>query len=211
VPWHASVLSGAGALHSTARDLLALVRAEIDAAHGGKGPLADRLRATQEVRIPADPRSVALGWWVEKDGRLWHAGQSAGYHAFIGFDPARRQGVVVLAATASSLVDRLGGALQDTLAGQAPPPVTFPDASAFAPLVGRYRVGDAEADVVVKGKRVYLVETGKPATRLVPLSATEFFVESIQAPLAFDVEDGTSLGLVIFLDGQRIEGKRVGP
>ena len=210
VPWHTSALSGAGALHSTARDLLVLVRAEIDAAHGGTGPLADRLRASQEVRIPADPRSVGLGWWVEKDGRLWHAGASAGYHAFVGFDPGRRQGVVVLAATSSTLVDRLGGSLLDTLAGAPTAPITFPDPSAFAPLVGRYQVGDAQADVVVRGKRLYLIEGDKTPTRLVPLSATEFFVESIQAPLAFDVEGGAARGLVIFINGTRVEGKRVG-
>ena len=67
-PWHLDALVGAGGLHSTARDLLAVLRAEIDAAHGGQGPLADRLRATQEVRVAADP---ALGRprLVDREGR----------------------------------------------------------------------------------------------------------------------------------------------
>jgi CubicO group peptidase (beta-lactamase class C family) len=209
-PWHLDAVVGAGGLHSTARDLLALLRAEIDAAHGGQGPLADRLRATQEVRVPADPRSVALGWWVEKDGRLWHTGTSGGYHAFVGFDPARRQGVVLLAATSTSLVDRLGGALLDVLAGSAPPPVEFPDPSTFAALVGRYQVGNATADVVARGKRLYLIEEHQPPTRLLPLSTTEFFLEPVQAPMAFDVEDGKAVALVVFVGGQRIEGRRTG-
>jgi CubicO group peptidase (beta-lactamase class C family) len=208
--WHLDALVAAGGLHSTARDLLALLRAEIDAAHGGQGPLADRLRATQEVRVPADPRSVALGWWIEKDGRLWHTGTSGGYHVFLGFDPARRQGVVVLSSTSTSLVDRLGGAIEDVLGGTAPPPVTFPDPSSFAAFVGRYQVGNAIADVVARGKRLYLIEQGQPPTRLLPLSATEFFLEPVQAPMAFDIEDGHSIGLVIFLGGQRVEGTRIG-
>ena len=209
-PWHLDALNGAGGLHSTAHDLLVLLRAEIDAAHGGQGPLADRLRATQDVKVAADPRSVGLGWWIEKDGRLWHTGTSGGYHVFIGFDPGRRQGAVILSATSTSLVDRLGGAILDLLGGTAPPPVVFPDPSAFAPLVGRYQVGNGTADVVAKGKRLYLIEQNQPPTRLLPLSATEFFLEPVQAPMAFQVESGKAVGLVVFVGGQRLEGRRTG-
>lgn len=208
-PWHFDALVGAAGLHSTAQDLIAVVRAELDAAHGGKGPLADRMRATQEVRVPGDPRSVGLGWWIEKDGRFWHNGASGGYHAFVTFDPARGQGVVVLAATSTSLVDRLGGAMMDLLAGKASAPVQLPDPSAFAPLVGRYKVGASVANVEVRGKRIYLTQEGQPPTRLLPLSATEFFIEEIQAPIAFQIDDGKVTGLVLFVNGQRLEGQRV--
>jgi CubicO group peptidase (beta-lactamase class C family) len=210
--WHLDALMGAAGLHSTARDMVALLRAEIDAAHGGKGPLADRLRASQEIRIAADPRSLGLGWWIEKDGRLWHNGASGGYHGFVVFDPAKRFGVVVLASTSTSLVDRLGGALMQVLDGKAPPPIAFPDPAQFAALIGRYRVGDAEANVEVRGKRVYLTQQGQAPTRLLPLSATEFFIEEIQAPMAFDVEPGEAhaRGLVLFMGGKRLEGARVG-
>lgn len=209
-PWHFSAMAGAAGLHSSVRDLTALLQAEMAAAHAGKGPLADRLRATLEIRIPADPRSVGLGWWIEKDGRHWHNGASGGHHAFVAFDADQRLGVVVLASTSSTLVDRVGGALFDVLAGKPPAPMTFPDAAALAPLVGRYRVGDTDATVEVRGKRLYLVEQGRPPTRLDPLSATEFFVEQIQSPLAFDVENGKAVGLVVFVNGQRLEGKRIG-
>ena len=117
---------------------------------------------------------------------------------------------MILSATSTSLVDRLGGAIQDLLGGTAPPPVAFPDPSAFAPLVGRYQVGNATADVVAKGKRLYLLEQNQPPTRLLPLSSTEFFLEPVQAPMAFDVQDGRAVGLVIFVGGQRLEGKRIG-
>jgi D-alanyl-D-alanine-carboxypeptidase/D-alanyl-D-alanine-endopeptidase len=208
--WHFSAMAGAAGLHSTARDLTALLRAEIAAAHGGKGPLADRLRATQEIRIPADPRSESLGWWVEKDGRYWHNGATGGHHAFVQLDPVAGRGVVVLAGTSTSLLDRLGGAIFDALAGKPPAPVAFPDPAQFAPLAGRYRIGDSEANVEIRGKRIYLVQPGQRPTRLLPLSAFEFFIEEIQAPMAFELDGGKAVGLVIFANGQRVEGKRVG-
>jgi serine-type D-Ala-D-Ala carboxypeptidase/endopeptidase len=209
-PWHFSSMAGAAGLHSTVQDLTRVIHAELAAAKAGKGPLADRLRATQEIRVPADPRSLGLGWWIEKDGRYWHNGASGGHHVFLELDPARGVGVVVIASTSSSLVDRLGGALMDLMTGAPPKPIVFPDPATFKPLAGRYKIGDTDATVEVRGKRLYLVQPGQPPTRLEPLSPTEFFIEEIQAPLAFELEQGKVMGLVIFVGGQRLEGKRTG-
>jgi len=203
------VLDGAGGMHSTARDLLELLRAEVAAAHGGKGPLAGALRDTQAVRVRLEPRSEGMGWWIEADGRRWHNGSTTGNHAFVGFDPNLQQGVVILSGTSSSLVDRLGGSILDVLAGKHPTPVTFPAPSAFAPLVGHYKVGNADVHIVAKGKRLYLVEGKERPTRLEPLSATEYFLEDVQAPVVFHVAGDKADALLILVGGQKVTGTRI--
>jgi hypothetical protein len=80
--------------------------------------LADALRATHEPRAEIPGGHVALGWHVDADGVRWHNGQSAGYHAWVGFDPAHGLGAAVLCNTANGLPDGLGDALVDRLAGR---------------------------------------------------------------------------------------------
>ena len=63
-PWDFDALAGAGALRSTARDLVTFGRAVILASRGA-GPLAEALAMTLELQVPLPPESTAgqcLGW-----------------------------------------------------------------------------------------------------------------------------------------------------
>jgi len=96
-----SVMSGASGLHSTAIDLLKYVSANLDLEHSSLTPL---MKKNQAPRSSAPPKHnlTAMDWYDHGDGQppgmklLGHAGQTTGYTAFIGFDPDRRRGVVVL-------------------------------------------------------------------------------------------------------------------
>ena len=68
-------------------------------------------------RKVASGESAALGWQLDDlTGRLvgirrivWHNGGTGGFSSWMGFDPERRIGVVVLASRSSSeVVDELG-------------------------------------------------------------------------------------------------------
>ncbi|MFV2044941.1 MAG: serine hydrolase domain-containing protein [Thermoanaerobaculales bacterium] len=120
--WDLPAFAGAGALMSTAEDLLTFL-----AAHLGSGPSSltaplqechavraktfappgalERLVARVSGGLLSDDRTqegMALGWTV---GRLpsgeaqvhWHHGATGGYRAFVGFVQAKRIAVVVLA------------------------------------------------------------------------------------------------------------------
>jgi CubicO group peptidase (beta-lactamase class C family) len=205
--WTWSALAGAGALRSTASDQLAFVRANLAAAdETSKAPLAAALRRSHQSIATVDDQQVALGWLIDADGRRWHSGSTGGFHAFIGFDPQRDHGVVVLASTSSTMIDRLARALFAVLAGERPPPIAFPSPSVLAPLAGRYRIaGDASTmTVTLDGKRLRLQVEGEPARRLVPLSATEFLIEAFQAVVVFDGDH-----VVVALPGGRVEATRV--
>jgi serine-type D-Ala-D-Ala carboxypeptidase/endopeptidase len=112
--WDMAALEGAGALRSSANDLLSLL-----AAHLGfkPSPLAAAIRRALSVRHPTGVanREVALGWHILKrpEGEIvWHNGATGGFRSFAGFAPATGLGVAVL-SNASASVDGLGFHLLD--------------------------------------------------------------------------------------------------
>ena len=118
-PFQLPALAGAGALHSTATDLVRLMEATLDPA---RTPLAAQLERAQLPRLRvARHMEAGLGWMIAHppgaDGPvLWHNGGTSGFRSFVG--AARKSGtaVVVLSNTARS-VDRLGLRLLKALSG----------------------------------------------------------------------------------------------
>jgi serine-type D-Ala-D-Ala carboxypeptidase/endopeptidase len=107
--WHLPALAGAGALRSSVRDLLVLLRAHLDPP---STPLEPAVRLVVEPRARISrPLAVGLGWHIldRKGGARWwwHNGGTGGFRSFVGFDPAARRGVAVLANDPRS-VDRIG-------------------------------------------------------------------------------------------------------
>src|SRR5439155_12581539 len=105
------VLAGAGALRSSAADMLTWLEAQLDTANG---PLA---RAAALARTPRTPGNgsarIALGWIVGGSAThpiWWHNGGTGGFRSFAAFDPSRRAAVVVL-SNSSQTVDDIGGHL----------------------------------------------------------------------------------------------------
>jgi len=92
---------------STAHDQLRLIEVELDAASGGSLPLRHAMKLTQEPQLDRTGNNVSLGWTIDGTGRYWHNGSTGGCHAFVGFDPKTKRGVVLLASTATSAIDRL--------------------------------------------------------------------------------------------------------
>jgi CubicO group peptidase (beta-lactamase class C family) len=100
--WDAPTLAGAGALRSTANDLLTFLGATLGQA---KSPLAAAVTAMRRVRRQLQ-RDAPFGWWAvsldgvfARDGRsvFVTSGGTRGYRALLGFDPKARTGIVVLA------------------------------------------------------------------------------------------------------------------
>jgi serine-type D-Ala-D-Ala carboxypeptidase/endopeptidase len=99
--WDFLTLEGAGAIRSSANDLLTLLAANLGYT---ASPLAPAMAAMLKVRRPTGQPGleVALGWYVYKiDNReiIDKDGGTGGYNSFIGFDPKARVGVVVLSNT----------------------------------------------------------------------------------------------------------------
>lgn len=112
-PWTFGALAGAGAYRSTIEDMAAFLRAAIE-----RTPVPGLdWDSTWTLRRSAGGDKVALGWQVDRlslrlggiDELVWHNGGTGGFSSYLGFDPTRRIGVVVLAARSNAdVVDGLG-------------------------------------------------------------------------------------------------------
>jgi serine-type D-Ala-D-Ala carboxypeptidase/endopeptidase len=120
-PLQLPALAGAGALRSTAADMVRLLRANLDP---GSTALAAQLERIQQSRLQVAGRTeVGLGWLIAHPPGaagpvLWHNGGTSGFRCFAAVARERGAAVVVLSNTARS-VDRLGLRLLKALASAA--------------------------------------------------------------------------------------------
>jgi len=120
-PFELPALAGAGALRSTATDMLCFLRANLDPA---RTPLAAQLERAQQPRLLVARRTqVGLGWLIAQPPGtagpvLWHNGGTSGFRSFIAVARDAGTAVVVLSNSARS-VDRLGLRLLKTVTSAA--------------------------------------------------------------------------------------------
>ena len=90
--WPLEGLPGAGALRSTAADVLAFLQAQLAP---GDTPLAEAIRLTHQT--PAGgPAGMGLGWHRAGKEMLWHNGGTGGFRTIAAFNPDARTAVTVL-------------------------------------------------------------------------------------------------------------------
>src|SRR5262249_667750 len=97
--WDIPTLAGAGALRSTANDMLTFLAANLGFI---KTPLEQDMADEVSVRRPAGApdMEIAYAWHIQTKGGnsiIWHNGGTGGYRTYMGYDPKTRVGVVVLA------------------------------------------------------------------------------------------------------------------
>ena len=107
--WDIPTLAGAGAIRSTARDMLTFLAANLQFQSTDLDPA---LEMAHQLRVGAGRgMDIGLGWHVRSgsQGRsiIWHNGGTGGYRSFSGFEKEQKLGVVVLANSDES-VDDLG-------------------------------------------------------------------------------------------------------
>jgi CubicO group peptidase (beta-lactamase class C family) len=95
--WDIPTLAGAGALRSTAADMLIFLGANMGIEHT---PLLPAMDMSHEPRVDASASmKVGLGWLIIDNGKtqiVWHNGGTGGYRSFCGFIKDKKIGVVVL-------------------------------------------------------------------------------------------------------------------
>ncbi|HJU87796.1 MAG TPA: serine hydrolase domain-containing protein [Gemmatimonadaceae bacterium] len=96
--WDATSLAGAGALRSTANDMLIFAAAAL----GAPGPLSAAFQEAERARLvvsQARRTSIGLNWFITRAGKVeivWHNGGTGGYRSYLGLDKAGQRAVVVL-------------------------------------------------------------------------------------------------------------------
>jgi CubicO group peptidase (beta-lactamase class C family) len=196
--WDIPTLAGAGALRSTANDMLTFLAANLGYV---KSPLAADMAAEVSIRRPtgAPNMEIAYAWHVQnKDGRsiIWHNGGTGGYRTYMGYDPKSRAGVVVLSNISTAAgPDDIGRHLLDTsypLLKVEPPAehkeVTV-DAKNLDRFVGTYQLGPGAIFTMTReGDQLFTQLTGQPKFPIFPESERKFFLKVVDAQLTFDVD-----------------------
>jgi CubicO group peptidase (beta-lactamase class C family) len=99
-PWHFSALEGAGALLSTADDMMRFVRANLEAGTPLHAPL-------QAMHAPRASGKTGLGWLqptffdklLGNKHLVWHDGGTLGYSSYLCVDRAAASAVLILCAS----------------------------------------------------------------------------------------------------------------
>lgn len=104
--WIFDALAGAGALRSSASDMLRFLRAQLDP---DGSPLGEAIRLSHDVHHRAGGGlELGLGWHLDTsigERLIWHNGATAGFRSFVAFEPGAGIGVVILSNEASPLED----------------------------------------------------------------------------------------------------------
>lgn len=200
--WDIPTLAGAGALRSSAEDMLTFLAAAMGLE---QTPLASAFAVATRSHRPTDRagESIGLGWHITPShGKtiVWHNGGTGGYRAFIGFNPEARAGVVVLTNRSTpGGPDDIGRHLLDPESPLKPrPPSSEPSASAghtqvsidpklLDGYVGRYQLTPAAIFTVTRqGDALFAQLTGQPKFPVFPESDTKFFYRIVDAQLTFE-------------------------
>ncbi len=195
--WDIPTLAGAGALRSTANDVLIFLAANLGYV---KTPLAQAMADEVSIRRPVGgDMEIAYGWHVQnKDANsiIWHNGGTGGYRTYMGFDPKARTGVVVLSNVSTAAgPDDIGRHLLNASypLTKVDPPVEHKEITLDAKTLDRY-VGTYQMDRYVlmnvsrDGGKSYVELTGQPKFEVFPESERKFFLKVVDAQLTFDVD-----------------------
>jgi serine-type D-Ala-D-Ala carboxypeptidase/endopeptidase len=205
--WDLGTLAGAGAIRSTANDMLRYLRANMGI---DRTPLADAMRYAQQPRRDISPiHRIGLAWATAAKGITWHNGGTGGYRSFLGFDADRHKGVIVLTNTATD-VDDLGIAtlLESVPLASASKAIVLP-VTELEEYVGTYKLADQLlVKMFLHGDQLFTQATGEQAFPLFPSAKNEFFANVGLIRISFTRDDkGIVIGMVIHQHGDHTAPK----
>lgn len=218
--WDLPTLAGAGALRSTANDMLTFLAAAIGLS---KSPLAARTAPMlAQRRLIGAGHEVALGWHIETaNGReiVWHNGGTGGYRTWVGFEPKSRTGVVVLSnASTGGGVDDIGRHLLVPALPLLPAPTLRKEIAVDSKLldryVGRYELApDFVLNITRDENSLFIQATGQPRFEMFASGKHEFFLKVVDAQLTFELPaEGAATSVTLHQNGmsqpaRRLEGE----
>jgi serine-type D-Ala-D-Ala carboxypeptidase/endopeptidase len=216
--WDIPTLAGAGALRSTANDLLLFLAAMMGYTNN---PLAEAQKTTLSITRPTGSPFMdsGLGWVIDTRGGgqiIWKNGGTGGYRAFIGYSPQTRIGIVALSnASTGEGMDDIGLHLLDSRfplsVPEGSPSELALDAKVLDSYVGNYELF-ANFILTVSRDRTQLFAqaTGQPRLALYPKSSVEFFTKVIDSQITFETDaQGRAAALVLYQGGRDPRAPRI--
>lgn len=223
--WDFDVLKGLGVLKSNAQDLARFLLVNLQEIPSHVYPILERMRV---VKFPTniDFINIGLGWHIYKKDDInlvWHGGGTGGFRSFIGFEPEKKKGVVLLTNNvfSTSIIIMLGAHLVNENIALTPlrPFVDLPE-DILSKYVGKYanicKDSIYSLYVTLKNGRLY-VNIPSFSKNFVVFSETEelFYYDQYDeedpVEIKFKLDRGKNKvrGLIFKQSGQEIEFKRI--
>lgn len=191
--WDLPTLAGAGALRSTANNLLKFLAANLQIV---SSPLNLILQRTHEIQTETGilGLAIALGWHVlnhHETEIIFHDGGTGGFRSFLGFVKQKRFGVVVLSNSENDVNDiglhllepRYPLAKHHPLRQRQAIPI---NPNLFDRYVGRYEIApDFILTITEEHDRLYAQATGQSQIELFAETETQFFITEVDAQITF--------------------------
>jgi serine-type D-Ala-D-Ala carboxypeptidase/endopeptidase len=208
VPWWGfDALAGAGAIRSTAADMLTFAAAAL----GGDTPLRAAFARMTTLRRPAGHAvTQQLAGWVvvSANGRelLAHDGGTHGFRSSLMIDPTSKRAAVAWINGPHDVNDLAGHAVEPRIPMRtALPPRTAValDEATLAEYVGGYPLGPGFTLTLTReGAQLFVQATGQPRFEVHAEKRDAFFLTAVDAQLTFTRDaSGAVTGLVLHQNG----------
>jgi CubicO group peptidase (beta-lactamase class C family) len=203
--WDFDALAGAGAIRSTAADMLTFAAA----AMGGETPLKAAFARMTTLRRPTGQGSTQLAGFVVrvmKDEILAHDGGTHGFRTALMVDVAGKRAAVAWINGPQDVNDLAGHAVdvRIPLRMLSPPRTGITlEAADAAEYVGVYPLRPGfELAVTREGERLFVQATGQPRFEVYAEKRDAFFLKVVEAQLTFTRDAaGAVTGLVLHQNG----------
>ncbi len=202
--WTFDAVAGAGALRSTAADLLRFGEALL---HPETTPLAQAIALVKQPHAEASANGAQIGlclFIARRDGRTIynHDGATGGYRSGLQVIPEQQCVRVALLNSAALSGSQALAALRVEPRRELPRETAL-SADALQAYPGVYRL-DAETHftILLRDGQLWARLTGQPFLRVFPQAPDRFFYKAVAAELSFQRADGKIRSLTLHQNGQ---------
>ncbi len=212
-PWRLDALAGAGALRTTASDLMTFAGAFLKPE---STPLKEALALTMTPQAEAPSLGGQIGLCLimhqQGDSMLYeHNGGTGGFRSSMQIIPAKQQAYVILANNADFNTDQIAAAATTTtpIKPQAKPKEITLETATLQRFVGSYELdADHRFTVLLHQDKLWVRLSGQPFIPLYPSSPTHFFYKVIPAEIEFSESAGKVTALTLFQNGREMKASR---
>jgi CubicO group peptidase (beta-lactamase class C family) len=206
--WDLDALAGAGAIRSSADDMLKFLAANLGLVDTPLKAAMERMRSVRgETGMPHV--EIAMAWHIFSEyppDIYWHNGGTAGFRSFAGMDLAAKKGVVVLCNTSFD-IDDIGRHILN-IKYSAPMLEEMREIKLDPKILSEYGGSYPLAPTFVlkftaRDGRLFTQATGQPEFEVYASKKDEFFLKVVEARVSFTRDgDGKVAGMVLHQNGR---------
>jgi CubicO group peptidase (beta-lactamase class C family) len=211
-PWSFDAVAGAGALRSTAADLMKFGEAML---HPEQTPLKDAFAIALQAQAdaPAMGGQIGLGVFLGKrEGEMFfsHDGGTGGYSSSLQVIPSKEVVLVALINNNSLSGSAVIAAMSDAKPAtpQKQKEISL-QAETMAQYPGVYELDrDSRFTVLLRDGQLWVNLTGQAFLRAFAKASDRFFYKAVAAEIAFNRDQGQIQSLTLFQNGRELLAKR---